>query len=291
MLIALSPVIISAVCDAADKPVAVLLSQEIPPYIQMLEGFEENFKSYAVQRFFLDKNGQLYSLTASVSAAGFRAQDYTALVAIGPQALTTFLPYAGEVPLLYGLVLNPEKLLLPGGGAVCGVSLYLQPEEQFLAIRAHLPDLSRLGVIYDPNNNQDWFDAAAAVASRMGLTLTPFKVVQLAGQLNVIGDWEQTDALLFIPDRTIVAKSVIQYLIKQALLQRKPVIGYNQFFLDSGAAFSFIFNYARIGAQVADLTRAKLKTANCPRSISAYEFRHNMDVLKVLNGHESGEDP
>jgi len=291
MLVVLSHVIIPAVCGAVDKPVAVLLSQEIPPYIQMLEGFENNFQNYAVQRFFLDKNGKPYSLAASVSAAGFRARDYTALVAIGPQALTTFLPYAGEAPLLYGLVLNPERLLPPEGAAVCGVSLYLQPEEQFLAIRAYLPDLSRLGVIYDPNNNQDWFDTAAAVASRLGFTLSPFRVARLSGQLKMIGDWEQTDALLFIPDRTIVAKSVIQYLIKQALLQRKPVIGYNQFFLDSGAAFSFIFDYARIGAQVADLTQTQLNSGDCPRSISAYELRYNNDVLNIINSLENEEVP
>ena len=38
-----------------------------------------------------------------------------------------------------------------------------------------------------------------------------------------------------IPDQTVISEKIVQYVIKQALYHKKGVIGYNSFFIRSGA--------------------------------------------------------
>ncbi|MBN2645377.1 MAG: hypothetical protein JXR59_07890 [Desulfuromonadaceae bacterium] len=272
--------------NAAQKPVAVFLSKEIAPYVLMLEGLEKKLQQHPVERFFLDQNNQPYSLTAA--SVGFRPDAYAAAVAVGPLALRYLAPYSQQIPVLYGMILDPERILDPGVYKACGVGLGLSVERQMQTLQQGLPGLSRLGVFYDPANNQSWFDSATQVAASLGIELVPFEVQRVGGKLDVSGDWKRVDALLFIPDKTIISKTVIQYVIKQALLQHKPVIGYNQFFLDSGAAFSFIFDYVGIGAQAAALTEELLATGACSKIEPVFELRENADVWKILNLPSAG---
>ncbi len=107
------------------------------------------------------------------------------------------------------------------------------------------------------------------------ITLNPFSV---------------PDAILFIPDKTIISKAVVQYVIKQAVLQGTPTVGYNQFFYDSGATLAFIIDYAKVGQQVADQVETILAGEPCPGQVPpVFETRINSGAWRALQlGNKGG---
>ena len=288
-LIAILTVFISGVltsrCLAQERGVAVLLSREIAPYVAMVEGLEQQLGNHLVQRFFLDKQGQVYGFAGG--SGDLDPARYDALVAVGPGALRYLQGRSAHVPLLFGMVLNPEKMFSDSENSPCGVSLNISIAAQISAISEHLPGMTSLGILFDPANNQSWFDHAAVIARTLGVELLPLQVTHQREKITILGDLAAPDAILFIPDKTIIAKPIIQYIIKQAVLQGTPVVGYNQFFYDSGAALSFIVDYVKNGQQVANLIEKILTGGRCTRIVApAFTTQINEDVLRVLH-HES----
>ena len=273
----------------AEKPVAVLLSREIAPYVAMLSGLESGLGNQPVQRFFFDKKGQPFTLTghASILAPG----KFSALVAVGPEALDYLHANSpSTTPLFYGMVLNPQNILSQAlYTKSCGIPLNLSADVQLTALQQQLPRLKRLGILFDPANNQAWFDQAQRSAAQVNIELLPLQVQRTNGRLEIVGDFTQPDALMFIPDKSIISRAIIQYVIKQAVLQRIPVVGYNQFFLDSGAALAFVIDYRQIGRQVAQQIETVLAGQECQLAAPAFALKRNPQVWQAL-GLPSGKE-
>ncbi len=269
--------------------IGVLLSLEIGPYVAMVEGLEAELK-LPVQRFFFDKQGVPYSLSGP--SATLESKDFSALVAVGPEALRFLAASKNGRHLVYGMVLNPENVIADREAPPCGVSLNIPAESQFAAILHYLPGLKRLGVLFDPANNQPWFNNAQVMAEAMGFRLVPLQVNSLEGRMDIVGDFSGLDAILFIPDKSVISKPVIQYVIKEGLLNRIPTIGYNRFFYDSGAALTFMINYHNVGRQVARQVESLLAGDQCGEAVVPdYEMLFNRDVRQSLHSAESGSSP
>ncbi len=273
---------------AKERTVGVLISKEIAPYISMVRGLEQQLGNIPVERFFLDKQDRPYSLAGG--GGELNPEYYDVLVAVGPGALRYLHGRANQVPLVFGMVLNPQNILAGSAAASsCGVSLNLPIEGQLSAIKNHLPDMTQLGVLFDPDNNRAWYEAAERVANNMEIKLVPLQVQRESNRLEILGNFSDLDVLLFIPDKTIISKAVIQYVIKQAVLQRTPVVGYNQFFYDSGASLAFIIDYAKIGGQVADQVEAILSGRPCKgQEPPLFQTQMNSEVWQALQLSRKG---
>lgn len=271
-------------CPAREKAVGVLLSREIGPYVSMVEGLESRLNAPA-QRFFLDETGRPYSLSGR--NATLNPQMYDVLVAVGPEALQYLQSRAGGISLVHAMVLNPRNVIVDPQWQPCGVGLSIPVEAQFASILRYLPSIKRLGVLFDPGNNQGWFKGAAVVAATKGFELVPLQVSRQGGKLEMVGDFSRLDAILFIPDKSIISKAVIQYVIKQGVLSNTPVVGYNQFFHDSGAALSFFINYQKVGQQVARQVERLLAGEKCDgEAPPMHEVVVNEEVWRALKRKE-----
>ena len=265
---------------AAEKGVGVLLSREIAPYVSMVEGLETHLK-VPVQRFFLDGSGTPYSLSGR--ATTLTPQMFDALVAVGPEALRYLQPRVDTVPLFYGMVLNPRNVVGEQGRHLCGVNLNIPADAQFSSILRQLPSAKKIGVLFDPANNQAWFKSASAMAAARGLELHPLQVVRQGDRLELVGEFSPLDAILFIPDPSVISKAVIQHVIKQAVIKGIPVVGYNQFFLDSGATLALLIDYRKVGAQVARQVEQAFAGERCEAGVSPeYEAVLNEEVWRTL---------
>ncbi|NTV13880.1 MAG: hypothetical protein HGA96_08140 [Desulfobulbaceae bacterium] len=279
--------VVPGLCLAREKAVGILLSREIGPYVAMVEGLESRLNAVS-QRFFLDETGRPYSLGGR--NATLNPQMYDVLVAVGPEALQYLQSRAGGIPLVHGMVLNPRKVVVDPQWQSCGVNLAIPAEAELASILRYLPALKRLGVLFDPANNQAWFKESAALAAAKGFELVPLQVSRQGGKLEMVGEFARLDAILFIPDKSIISKAVIQYVIKQGVLSNTPVIGYNQFFRDSGAALNFLIDYRRVGQQVAGQVEQLLAGERCQgEAAPLYEAVVNEEVWRALRkGRESG---
>jgi len=260
--------------------VGILISQEIRPFIEMVEGFE-NRTSLRTCRIFLDEGGRPYSTDPAFKP--FDPGNYRAVVAVGPRALNYLVRHHWPGIIVYGMVLDPKRLIKERE-KICGVSLNIPFWKEMLTVRAVFPDVKRIGVLFDPANNAPWFNQAQPVAALEGLKLKPVTIRRKSDITELFphlaGD---VDAILFIPDPTVISTAVIQYIIRKALAHGIAAIGYNRFFFESGAAMSFIIDYKSIGVRVAQQLEGILHGKACRRFAPAYKALVNRAVVERLN--------
>lgn len=259
--------------------VGILISQEIRPFIQMVEGLEKALDLPAC-RIFLDEKETPYSQDPRFEA--MEPGRFEAMVAVGPRALSFLIQKNWPSPILYGMVLNPERFA-PKDVHVCGVSLNLDPLEQLTLIQATFPEVKRIGVLFDPANNQEWFEKARTSAASAPVSLVPLASSNRADLTSVLRERrEDVDAILFVPDSTVISKALIQHLIKEAVLLGIPAVGYNLFFHESGAALSFVVDYRGVGERVAALVKAVSRKGPCAPSGPGFKAVLHRGVVRTL---------
>jgi putative ABC transport system substrate-binding protein len=280
---------LSLVCGVQRIPardvstVAVTVSQKIRPYMDALEGLNTAFSDSHIKLevFWLDGLDEkgLANLGGEMSRRSF---DF--FVAIGPDAVR-FLWHRVAVDntaRVYTLILHPEKLLRNSREA-CGISLQIPVATQVGAIKCNMPAVHRLGILFNPSFNRDFFQKAAAIGETLGIQLIPLEIHSRKELPQVLKQhWQKLDGLWLIPDTTVISVSIVQYIIKHALLKKKPVIGYNRFFYESGAAMVFLLDYRNIGRQTGTMVLRKLNGHGCGRPSPFFEVHLNSRVMKKI---------
>ena len=244
----------------------------------MVKGFEAAIDRPSV-RIFFDGNGVPYSKDPLFSR--FEYSEFAAVVAVGPKALAFMDKRKWKGPLFYSMVLNPEDQVAPGK-KLCGVSLNIFSLDQLSMIHTILPRVNRIGVIYNPENNQKWFNAASTLSKIKDVTLVSMKVSKASDIGGLFTEKPAIDALLFIPDATVISRPLIRYIIKKSYLYSIPAIGYNRFFHESGCAMSFDIDYTAVGVRTARDVELFLEKRECFDSGPVYKILLNEKVVKSL---------
>ncbi len=242
--------------DGPPFQIILVVSKNIRPYVEAVDGFRDRIERSAdvkVDVIVLDR----YEGKARIDLAeGISKENKTdLLVAIGPEAAAFAWEELHKPGLLkiYSIILNPEKII-GNLESVNGISLNIPPVEQLKIISKGLASVRRIGIFFDPANNSDFFAALSAAELEMDIDLVPLSVSSKKDIPFLLQEcWDSIDVIWLIPDRTVISESIAQYIIKEAVLKKIPVIGYNQFFYDSGAAMAFVFDYTDLGRQTAEL--------------------------------------
>jgi len=205
-------------------------------------------------------------------------------VAVGPEAVrfTRETPVLEKTAWLYSMILNPPTVSGQAETA-CGVPLDIPSKRQLEMIAQGLTAVKRLGLLYDPRNNSEFFMKAAAEALSHDLKIVPLKVSSKKDIPVVLKqNWENIDALWLIPDQTVISESIVAYIIKDALFKKIPVIGYNRFFYESGAALAFVFDYEELGRQTGRLAANMLRGKACEKETPVFHVWLNLRVIDKL---------
>lgn len=225
---------------------AVLVSQKIRPYLQVVDGIiqEVGTAPNSVEVFYLvpgdaaNNQGVIH---------GMEHQGFDKVMAIGPEAASLIWKSDVTIKRLYAAVLDPIYIFGIDSHA-CGISLRIPVEEQLRNISKHLPSLQKLGLMFDPAFNQWFYETAVAASIGLGIEIHPIKITRRS-QIKKAWTGLDVEAIWMIPDQTIISEKIIQYVIKEGVYRNIGVIGYNRFFVRSGAVFSFGFDYRDIGRQ------------------------------------------
>ena len=257
-----------------------LVSRDIKPYIQALEGIKLALEGTSVKLsvFYLDKFAKSDVLQAKLTGKG-----YHLFMGIGTQASRFIWQELHQETgiKLYTMLLNPQKILTDQ--TACGISLNIPVKFQFETMTKMLPHAQRIGLLYDPANNTAFYQTARYLAKAFKVQIVPLQVKSSKQiSLKLKKNWSQIDALWLIPDHTVISESIIQYIIKKALLKKIPVIGYNRFFYQSGAVLNFIVDYQKIGQQTVTLALDLLEGKNCPDQSPQYYIWWNQKAAERL---------
>ncbi len=298
---------------AAGTTTAIVVSRKIRPYLQVTEGIlDQVSRKTADLQSSNPKTADSQSSnpkTADSQGSGPRVSDtdvfflspgddlvtaqvtdrlitgaYDLVAAVGPEAAALIWQAGISGKKIYAAVLDPDAVSqIPD--AACGISLRIPVAVQLDTIVGAFPSLEKIGLLFDPDHNQWFFKAASAAAafSNIPVKIVPLQVTErnqiapvLAANLALV------DAVWMIPDQTVISEKLIQYVIKQALYKKTGVIGYNAYFMRTGALFSFEFNYQALGRQAGDIITDSLAGKSCGRVPPVFETRSNPDIAKKL---------
>jgi putative ABC transport system substrate-binding protein len=270
--------------ETRSPKVAVLVSSNIRPYIEAVEGMSEVLAESASARVQVFSLERFKGKSRDVLKQNLTGERFDLFVAVGPEAVR----FASEEPVLekmtwlYSMVLNPPKVFGQGETA-CGVPLDIPAQRQLEIIAQGFTSIKRLGLLYDPRYNAEFFTKATMEAPSLDLKIVPLKVSSKKDIPVVLKQqWDNIDALWLIPDQTVISESIVQYIIKDAIFKKTPVIGYNRFFYESGAALAFVFDYEELGRQTGRLATTMLMGKPCEKEPPVFRGWLNLRVIDKL---------
>lgn len=268
-----------AAVSGEDRRIAVVVSKKIRPYMNVLDGMTQGLKkTTAIRVFFL--SGPDPKQHEQVAAELVKGR-FDLFAAIGPEA-TKLMWKTGDgfeqaktdlksVPKIFTAVLDPgslrHQLQVPGAGlqsGPCGISLRIPVDRQVREIVRAFVDIKRIGLLFDARHNNAFYKIAGLASQKYGISLIPLRVESMDRIPGLLAkNWQNIDCVWMIPDQTVISEKIIQYIIRLGIYHRKGVIGYNSFFIRSGAVFSFDFDYTALGRQTAGKIETYFETGVC----------------------------
>jgi len=269
--------------------VAIVVSKHISPYMEAVEGLEAGLAGrpdLKTQVFNIEKLDEKERVERFGGEGG---KGFALFVAVGPEAAQYIWKGIGKTGAsrTYCMVLNPEKVIREKERG-CGIPLNIPVKTQIEMIRRGFPSAVRVGLLYDPEHNAEFFHKATVAASFLNLTVVPIAVSSKKDIPAALErQWNHLDALWLIPDRTIISESIVKYLIKEAFLRKVPVVGYNRFFYEAGAALTFVFDYKELGQQCAHNALRMLAGEACRDTSPVFHVWVNEKVAEKLGQRPS----
>ena len=236
----------------AEPAIAVLLSQDSAPYKTMLEGFQAQLRDHGVQASYevLQAGGDRNKATQL--ARQIAAQEAELVYCLGTLACQSVRQSISGRPVVASLVLTLESS--SPETQVTGVTLNYLPETQLHWLTKLFPQFKRVGVIYNPEQNQVLIDQAKQVANNLGVKLVAIpidkpKELPLALK-NLL---REIDILWAVPDRVVLAPQTAKEVLLTSFRNRIPVIGASAPWVKGGALYALDWDYRDMGAQNADI--------------------------------------
>jgi putative ABC transport system substrate-binding protein len=262
----------------AEPAIAVLMSSDSAPYKAMLEGFQGYLRDNGVQADYEVLNAGGDKSKTSQLAGQIAEQDATLIYCLGTHACQAVQQLTPRRPVVASMVLSPESIQ-PAAQAT-GVFLNYSPETQLQWLKKLLPDFHRVGVIYNPAQNQALIDKATETARQLGMELVAAPVdtpKELPAALKNL--LRNIDILWALPDRMVLAPQSAKEILLTSFRNRIPVIGASAPWVKGGALYALDWDYADLGAQNAAMALKIIKGTPI-NSIPAAEPR---SVVYTLN--------
>jgi len=188
-----------------------------------------------------------------------KSGNFSLMVAIGTQASSFLKTNFPGIPLIYCLVVNPEKLGLKGEN-IAGVPLNVPIREQFAVLKTIFKKAKRLGVLYTQPANDGLIASARSIAENEGMTLVASPITSSQDIQKAMTDLiSKSDALWIPPDPSLNSEEVIRYIGTTSLSRQIPCVGPNDRFVRAGAVFSLSVDAVEVGRAAGELANKILQ--------------------------------
>ena len=244
--------------------ILVIQSSRVKPYEEAFRGFSRACRHEAI-RFVVSEANE-------IAISDFiREEDPRLIVAIGADALEQ-VRQVKTIPIIYLMVLNPSKIILEAKNST-GVLMTPSPAQQLDLIRKALPNVSKLGVLYDPNNSTKFVRQAVDAARPLGLELVtrevrtpreaPGALLRLRGEI---------DAFWMLPDPSVVCPETMEFFILFSGENRIPLITFSRKYVDLGALLALDVDPFDMGMQAGEMAGRIIQGTDI-RTISRVDAR------------------
>lgn len=245
---------------ASAEEVAILKSADISAYSEAITAFKQALPStFPVP--------QEYNLQGDMTkgrslARRIRASNAKIVLAVGLKATLVAKLEILDIPVIFCLVMDPEKYDLPTSNMV-GLSLDIPFRQHIKPLQILFPKISRIGVLFDPQKTKGKHAQLLKDAETLDISIVsePVHTEQdVPKALNAIEN--RIDALWLLPDSTVLTESTLDFLMSTTLEGHVPVVGFDAGLVQNGAVVGAYIHYADMGKQAAELTQQLVGAAS-----------------------------
>jgi putative ABC transport system substrate-binding protein len=284
------------------KKVDIITMNDTPQLLEVKEGLLKGLAEHGYvdgQNMKVDfKSAQGNFGTAQQIVRQFIGDHPDVIVTITTPTSQAAVAATKEIPIVFSTVTDPIKSKLvptlkhPGGNA-SGVDDLVPTEQQLDVVKQIVPNLKRLGIVYDPSldNARSTVESIKAVAPKMGFTVVESTAMGLnnvpaAGQ-NLVG---KVDAIFVPNDTTVYAafESIVKicqdakvplFTAERRSVQRGAVATVGFDFVDMGVVTSHMVDKVLKGTKPGDMDVVSMKDQ--PGSLGLYINKASAEKMGV----------
>lgn len=242
---------------AGGEAVAVLFPDIGEPYrkvfSEIIEGIEEQTR-IGVRSYPIGATPDMVGLQAALKRNGSKV-----VIALGRQGLKA----AAALDPALGVVVGGVSSV-PDADKLSGISLTPDPALLFSHLRTLLPEVRRVIVVYNPQNNEALLKLAREAARAQGLELHALEARDLAGAARqyesaLAGADSRRDALWLPQDPTTVDEATILPLVlRQSWNRNLPIFSSSFLHVKKGVLFALYPNNVELGRNLGRLAASLL---------------------------------
>ncbi|MCP5047142.1 MAG: hypothetical protein GY940_08215 [bacterium] len=260
--------------------VVVVKSIDFPQYDRTVDGFMEVLK-HKYRKVILN----IYYLNDPNLIRLIRSQGPDMILTLGTPATRFVFKGIPDIPIIFSMIMDP------GGNGIssrvnAGASVDIPVKIQMEKLRMVMPRLKRVGVIYNPVENENTIREARKAASELGLTLKAYPV-RSKREIPKMGDLD-IDILWMIPDTMVSQPAIIRRFILTGLREKVPVMGYSRSYAKAGTLLAVSCDYKDIGRQSGEIAVRLFQgeeysnlTISIPRKVKLYFNKIVADRLGI----------
>jgi putative tryptophan/tyrosine transport system substrate-binding protein len=251
--------IVGAAGSVIAGDVAVIMSARVDAYEEALRGFKRSLRHRIVVEY--DMAGDFDRGRAILSEIKSKVKP-DLIFAVGIWALQVVVGETTNIPVVYAMILNPPSIIGAGSKNVTGASMNVPVEQTIHLFKQLGPQIRRLGVVFDRTKTGYLVSLADAIAREQGLQLITKEIRSPREAIPALDSLQEKriDALWIVPDETILAPEVVQYMLLFSYRNKVPLLGLSERHAQMGALLSLSFASSEdIGRQAGELANSILE--------------------------------
>lgn len=182
------------------------------------------------------------------------------ILAVGAQAATLSKENLPDIPMVYTMVVSPERYQLTKGAAT-GISMGMPVADHLALFKRVLPLMQHLGVIYDTSHPPEWIREVREQARLLQIELIAVEVGHpRAFPLALRGLLPQVEGVWMISETQAMTPELVPFMLLATIQDRIPLMASSPAWVKLGALLSLSPNYEMIGKQSAQVADQILKS-------------------------------
>jgi len=242
--------------------IAVIKSKDSAIYNSALEGFMKALKDKNVN---VKEPTSIYNMEDDAAkgreiVSQIKTAKPDLILTLGTMATKAASRDIKDLPIVFSAVLNPVdgglvKNMKSSGNNLTGATMDIPIKTQFEWLKKVVPDVNKIGVLYNPAETKVVIDEASKIAETMKVKLVAAPVHSEKDVPKSTRDLvRKVDALWSVADTTIFGiQQSRKFIVLETLRKKIPFMGLSRSFVKAGALLALSYNYEDIGRQSGEL--------------------------------------
>lgn len=246
---------------AAEKVIiAAIKSYDISLYSTVLEGFKEALKEKEIDFSLIQYDIKKSKEEGRKAIEEIKTRRPDLILTLGSLATEIAKEDVKDIPIVFSVVLNPVdsgfvNSMQSSGNNLTGASLDISIEKQFENLKAIVPNVRKIGVLYNPTETGEVIKKALIISKEIGLKLIAKPISSEKDVPDALRALTKgIDCLWAVADSTVFSSlQSTQFIILYTLRNQIPFMGISPSYVKAGALFALFCDYEDIGRQSGEL--------------------------------------